>query len=326
MSRKGWALFVALCFIWGIPYLLIRVAVRELSAPELVFLRTAPAALLLAPFAFGGGALAPLLARWRWVLAYTLVELAVPWLLLSHAEQRISSSLAGLLVATVPLIAVLVYRAAGVAEHVDARRLTGLVVGFVGVAALVGLDLGRSDPAAMAEVIGVACCYAIGPLIVSRHLHGLPSLAVVAASLVVTATIYAVPGLLDPPRSLAAATLGAVAILALVCTALAFVIFFALIREVGPARSTVITYVNPLVAVLLGVVLLGEPFTTGIAVGMPLILIGSVLGTAPSLRQTERARTQSATAARITSHGAAGGAADGAAEGNKAARAPTPVP
>jgi len=270
--------------IWGIPYLLIRVAVEELSPAALVFWRTAPAALLLAPFAFRRGALGLLLARWRWVTAYTLIEIAVPWLLLFHAEQRISSSLAGLLVAAVPLLGVVVYRLAGVAERLDARRLAGLVIGFGGVAALVGIDVGDSDPLAMAEVIVVALCYATGPLIISRRLRGLPNLAVVAASLVITAAIYTPMGLLDSPGSVSAETVAAVVTLALVCTVLAFALFFALIHEVGPARSTVITYVNPLVAVLLGVVLMGEPFTTGIAVGLPLILLGSVLGTAPSLK------------------------------------------
>jgi len=270
--------------IWGIPYLLIRVAVEELSPAALVFWRTAPAALLLAPFAFRRGALGLLLARWRWVTAYTLIEIAVPWLLLFHAEQRISSSLAGLLVAAVPLLGVVVYRLAGVAERLDARRLAGLVIGFGGVAALVGIDVGDSDPLAMAEVIVVALCYATGPLIISRRLRGLPNLAVVAASLVITAAIYAPMGLLDSPGSVSAETVAAVITLALVCTVLAFALFFALIHEVGPARSTVITYVNPLVAVLLGVVLMGEPFTAGIAVGLPLILLGSVLGTAPSLK------------------------------------------
>jgi len=270
--------------IWGIPYLLIRVAVEELSPAALVFWRTAPAALLLAPFAFRRGALGLLLARWRWVTAYTLIEIAVPWLLLFHAEQRISSSLAGLLVAAVPLLGVVVYRLAGVAERLDARRLAGLVIGFGGVAALVGIDVGDSDPLAMAEVIVVALCYATGPLIISRRLRGLPNLAVVAASLVITAAIYTPMGLLDSPGSVSAETVAAVITLALVCTVLAFALFFALIHEVGPARSTVITYVNPLVAVLLGVVLMGEPFTAGIAVGLPLILLGSVLGTAPSLK------------------------------------------
>jgi drug/metabolite transporter (DMT)-like permease len=284
VSRKGWLLFISLCVIWGLPYLFIRVAVRELPPPALVFLRTAPAALLLLPFAFRGGRLRPLLARWRWVLVYTVVELCVPWLLLSHAEQRISSSLAGLLVATVPLIGAVLYRAAGVAEHFDARRLTGLLIGFAGVAALVGIDLSGNDPLAVGEMGVVALCYAAGPLIISRRLDDLPALGVITASLVVTAVLYAPAGIATMPSSLAAETIGSVAVLAVVCTVAAFLVFFALIREVGPARSTVITYVNPLVAVLLGVALLSEPFTLGIAVGMPLILLGSVLGTAPSLR------------------------------------------
>lgn len=283
MSRKGWALFIALCVIWGIPYLLIRVAVEEVSPATLVFLRTAPAALLLAPFAFRHGALRQMLARWRWVVAYTAIEIAVPWLLLFHAEQRMSSSMAGLLVAAVPLIAAVEYRAAGAGDHLDARRLGGLFAGFAGVAALVGIDVGGTEPLAVLEVLVVAACYATGPLIISRHLAGLPSLGVVAASLVLVGVGYAPAGLLTMPSAISTDTVLAVVTLTLVCTLLAFVLFFALIREVGPSRATVITYINPLVAVLLGVALLGEPFTVGIAVGMPLILLGSVLGTARSL-------------------------------------------
>jgi drug/metabolite transporter (DMT)-like permease len=284
VSRKGWLLFTALCVIWGVPYLFIRIAVRELPPPALVFLRTAPAALLLLPFAFRGGRLRPLLASWRWVLVYTVVELCIPWLLLSHAEESISSSLAGLLIATVPLIGAVLYRAAGVADHFDARRLAGLFIGFAGVAALVGLDLAGNAPLAIAEMGVVALCYASGPLIISRRLADLPALGVITASLVVTAVLYTPAGIATMPSSLSAETVGSVVVLAVVCTVIAFLVFFALIREVGPSRSTVITYVNPLVAVLLGVALLSEPFTTGIAVGMPLILVGSVLGTAPSLR------------------------------------------
>lgn len=285
MSRKGWLLFIALCVVWGIPYLLIRVAVRELPPPALIFLRTAPAALLLAPLVLHRRELRPLLARWRWVVIYTVVEIAVPWLLLAHAELRISSSLAGLFVGSVPLIAAVLYRAVGAGEHFDARRLTGLFIGFAGVAALVGIDMTGADPLAIAEMLVVAVCYASGPFIISRRLAGLPSLGVVTASLALTAVGYAPAGLLSMPTSVSAQTVGAVAGLTLVCTVLAFLLFFALIREVGPSRSTVITYVNPLVAVLLGVVILGEPLTLGIAVGMPLILLGSVLGTAPSAKR-----------------------------------------
>ncbi len=279
VSRKGWLLFISLCVIWGIPYLFIRVAVRELPPPALVFLRTAPAALLLLPFALRGGELRRVLRSWRWVLLYTALELCVPWLLLAHAEERISSSLAGLLIATVPLIGAVAYRAFGVADHFGARRLTGLFVGFAGVAALVGLDISHSDVLGIAETVIVAFCYAMGPLVISRRLSHLPAIGVITASLVVTAVGYAPAGLLTMPASLSADTIGSVAVLSVVCTVLAFLLFFALIREVGPSRTTVITYVNPLVAVLLGVALLGEDFTLGIAIGMPLILAGSVLAT-----------------------------------------------
>ena len=290
MSRKGWLLIISLCVIWGLPYLFIRVAVRELPPPALVFLRTAPAALLLLPFALRRGELRRILRSWPWVLVYTAVELCIPWLLLSHAEERISSSLAGLLIAMVPLIGAVLYRAFGVADRFDARRFAGLFIGFAGVAALVGLDIARSDVLGIAETIGVAFCYATGPLVISRKLAHLPAIGVITASLVVTAVLYSPAGIATMPSSLSAETIGSVAVLSLVCTVVAFLVFFALIREVGPSRSTVITYVNPLVAVLLGVALLGEPFTLGIAVGMPLILVGSVLGTMPSLRgakQTE---------------------------------------
>jgi len=283
VSRKGWLLFIALCVIWGMPYLFIRIAVRELPPPALVLLRTAPSALLLLPFAFRGGSLRPLLTRWRWVLVYTVVELCLPWLLLAHAEERISSSLAGLLIATVPLIAAVLYRAAGTAERFDARRLAGLAIGFAGVAALVGIDLSGNDPLAIAEMGIVALCYATGPLLISRYLADLRAIGVITASLVVTAVLYAPAGIATMPSSLTAATIGSVAALAVVCTVAAFLVFFALIREVGPARTTVFTYVNPLVAVLLGVALLSEQLTLGIVIGMPLILVGSVLGTAPSL-------------------------------------------
>lgn len=282
MSRKGWLLFCALCVIWGIPYLMIRVAVRELSPASLVFARTAPVALLMLPFALRSRDRAALLARWRWVLAYSLVELALPWLLLASAERRLSSSIAGLLVAAVPLMAALLYRLAGTSEHFTGRRLAGLVLGFVGVAALVGLDSRSGQPRAVIEVLLVALCYATGPLVISRRLADLPGLGVVAASLAITAVIYTPAGLAQWPGSVSSETVAAVATLALVCTALAFVLFFALIVEVGPARATVVTYINPLVAVLLGVVFLGEPFTAGMAVALPLILGGSVLATSRS--------------------------------------------
>ncbi|HET6793830.1 MAG TPA: DMT family transporter, partial [Acidimicrobiales bacterium] len=261
------------------PYLLIRIAVRELTPATLVFARTAPAALLLLPLAVRRGQLRPLLARWPAVVAYTGVELAIPWLLLSRAEQHLSSSLAALLVATVPLIGAVLAWATRDADRLDARRVAGLVAGFGGVVALVGIDVGGAGRLAVGEVLLVAVGYATGPFIISRRLTGLPALGVVTASLAITAIAYAPVALTHPPHHLSAEVAGSVAVLALVCTALAFVLFFALIAEAGPARATVITYLNPAVALVLGIGLLGEPFTAGIAVGFPLVLAGSVLAT-----------------------------------------------
>ncbi len=268
-----------MCVIWGIPYLLIRVAIREISPPTLVFARTAPAALLLIPLALHRGQLRPLLAQWRWVVVYTVVELAIPWLLLSRAEQHLTSSVAGLLIASVPLISALLYRASRNTEPLDRRRLLGLVIGFAGVAALVGIDAEGTNIVAVAEVGVCALGYSLGPLIISRRLADLPGLGVVAASVALVAVGYAPVALTHLPPDLSAEVIGSVAVLAFICTALAFVLFFQLIVEVGPARATVITYVNPAIAIVLGVTLLSEPFTVGIAVGFPLILVGSVLAT-----------------------------------------------
>ena len=280
MSRRGWLLFIAMSVIWGTPYLLIRVAVRELSPATLVFARTLPAAILLIPVAAHRGHLRPLLRHWRWILAYTAVELALPWLFLSEAEQHLTSSTAGLLIATVPLIAVVLYRAVSPAtERITRRRLLGLIVGFAGVAALVGIDLHGTDLLSVAEIAVPAVGYSLGPLIISRRLSDLPSLGVVSASVALTAIVYSPVALTHLPAHVTFEVVAAVTGLAFICTALAFLLFFELIAEVGPARSTVITYLNPAVAVLLGVVLLGETFTAGIAVGFPLIIVGSILAT-----------------------------------------------
>jgi drug/metabolite transporter (DMT)-like permease len=279
MSRRGWLLFATMGIIWGVPYLLIKIAVGSLTPASLVFYRTAIAAVLLLPLAAARGQLRPLLPKWRPLLVYTVAELAVPWLLLSSAERRLSSSLSGLLIAAVPLVGALLGWLTG-GERLGPRRILGLAVGLAGVAALVGLDLGRGDAAALAQMAVVAIGYALGPFILARHLSDLPGLGVVAASLGLTALGYLPAALLQlpshwPPGRVVAAVL----ILAVLCTAIAFLVFFALIDEVGPVRATVITYINPAVAVALGVALLHEPFTVGICVGFALVLAGSVLAT-----------------------------------------------
>jgi drug/metabolite transporter (DMT)-like permease len=208
------------------------------------------------------------------------VEVAAPWFLLSDAEQRISSSLTGLLLAATPSFGAVLAWATGGDDRLDRRRVAGLAVGFVGVFALVGLDVRANDLTAVGEVLLVAVGYATGPTIISRKLSTLPSLGVVVASLAITALVYAPIGIVQLPSSLPSpSVLLAVAVLGVVATAFGFVVFFALIREVGSARATVITYLSPAVALALGVAILNEPFTLGIALGFVLIVLGSVLAT-----------------------------------------------
>ena len=280
MTRRGWALFAAMAIIWGIPYLLIKIAVGELSPVTLVLFRTLLGSILLLPLVIRRGAFRPLLAFWPWVLAYTVVEVGLPWFLLSDAERRLSSSLTGLMIAAVPLIGAIITWLTRGDERLDLRRIAGLVIGFVGVGTLVGLNVSYRDLSAVGEVALVAVGYAAGPIIVSRRLPSLPSIGVVTASLVLTAIAYAPLGLTHlPARFPSIQVVIAVALLGAVCTALAFLIFFALIGEVGPVRATIITYFNPAVALLLGVLLLREPFTIGAVLGFALILAGSVVAT-----------------------------------------------
>jgi drug/metabolite transporter (DMT)-like permease len=282
MTRRGALLFAAMCVIWGIPYLMIRVAVRELAPVTLVFLRTGIAALLLAPVAVLRGELRPLVSRWRPLLAYTAVEVAIPWVLLARAETKLTSSLTGLLIAAVPLVGAVTVTLMG-HERLHRRRWLGLLVGIGGVAALVGLDVGQLDILALVEVGLVAVGYAIGPIILTRSLSDLSALAVVAVSLVLTALVYAPLAATHWPETRPSAhVVESVLGLALVCTALAFLLFFALIAEVGPVRATVITYINPAVAALLGVTLLDEQLTTGMVIGFALVLGGCFLATGKS--------------------------------------------
>lgn len=280
MSRRGWILFIALAVIWGIPYLLIKVAVRELTPASLVFLRTALGTALLLPVALARGNLRALLPRWRPLLLFTALELAIPWVLLSDAERRLSSSLAGLLVASVPFVGALLARLGGGHEPLGARRLAGLAVGLAGVAAVLGIDLRGGDLFTVGEMALVVVGYAAGPLVLSRWLSDLPTLDVVAVSLGLCALLYAPFGIAQlPPAVPALPVVGAVLGLGVLCTALAFLLFFQLIAEVGPLRATVITYLNPAVAMAAGVALLGEPFTAGMAIGFPLVLAGSWIAT-----------------------------------------------
>ena len=275
--------------VWGMPYLLIRIAVETIDPLIVAGSRTLIGALLLLPVALHRNALAAAFRNWKWLLAFTVVEISVPWVLLGHAETRLNSSTAGLLIAIVPLFAAIIVTRLG-HEKLESRRLLGLGLGFAGVALLVGLDIDLHDWLAVAATIVVALCYAIGPIIVDRKLQGTPPIGVVTASLILATLIYVPFAPFLWPEHTTAAAVGSVVGLGVLCTALAFIAFFALIAEVGAARATVITYVNPAVAIVLGALVLDEPLTTGMMIGFPLVIIGSFLGTTRS-RPSCRTRT-----------------------------------
>jgi len=278
MTKRGWVLFIALGVLWGMPYLLIRIAVSAVDPLVVAGSRTLIGALLLLPIAWHRKVLLAGFRRWQWLLAYTLIEMSIPWLLLGHAETRLNSSTAGLLLAVVPLFAALIVTKLG-HESLEPRRLLGLGIGFAGVALLVGMDIHFSDLPAVAATMVVALCYAIGPIIVDRKLKDVPAIGVVTASLIVAALLYAPFAPMVWPEHIPASAAWSVIGLGVLCTAAAFLVFFALIAEAGPARATVITYVNPAVAIVLGAVVLSEPLTLGMVIGFPLVIVGSVLGT-----------------------------------------------
>jgi len=280
MSRRALLLFVAMCVIWGIPYLFIRIAVGELSPVVLVFARTAVGALILLPIALARGEVRPLFRLWVPLVLFAALEVGIPWLSLASAEQHISSSLAGLLISAVPLVTTLASILFANREQIGRINMAGLLLGVAGVAAIVGFDLHASDALAFGEMALVVVGYSVAPVILSRFLIGMPPVGVTAAALTMCAVVYAPAAALQWPTSIPSlGVVAAVAVLAVVCTALGFILFFSLIGEIGPVRASVITYVNPAVAAVLGIVALKETFTAGMAIGFLLVLIGSTLAT-----------------------------------------------
>jgi drug/metabolite transporter (DMT)-like permease len=268
---------------WGLPYFFIALALESFSTPTIVFARTFLGALVLIPYAALTGGLKPALRAWPYVVIFGLIEMVGPWFLITEAEKNISSGLAGLLIATVPFFAVAVLAIfLKDRKALRPRSLTGMLIGFFGVLVLVGIDsfLGAVNPLFVMMVILAAVGYSIAPIIASRKLNHVPSAGVIGVSMAMVSIIYApfsLPGLGDELAVATTSSIWAIIVLGLVCSALAFVVFFMLIQEVGPVRATLITYVNTAVALSLGIVFLNEPITIGLAVGLPLIAIGLYL-------------------------------------------------
>ncbi|MGW3205390.1 DMT family transporter, partial [Streptomyces sp. NPDC001135] len=272
MTARGWFLFSLMGVIWGVPYLMIKVAVDEVSPPVVVFTRCALGALLLLPFALRQGGLpGTVRTHWRPLLAFACLEIIVPWFTLTDAERHLSSSTAGLLIAGVPIVGVVAARLLGDTEHLGARRLTGLALGLGGVAVLTLPHLTGGDGRSLAEVLLTVLGYATAPLIAARRLKEVPSLHLTAACLTLAAVVYAPVACAARPSSVPSSTaLAALAGLGVLCTAVAFVAFLELFKEAGPTRATVITYVNPAVAVAAGAIFLSEPLTPTVLVAFAL--------------------------------------------------------
>lgn len=286
MTRRGALLFAGLSVAWGIPYLLIKVAVAELHPVVLVAARTLIAAALLLPLAAARGVIRPVLRRWKPLLLFCLVETMVPWVLLSDAERHLTSSLTGLLIAGVPLVGTLLALLQRHGDRVGPVGLSGLLLGLAGVATLVGLDTAGVSWVPLLEMAVVVVCYACGPMALTRWLGAESGLGVIALTVTVAALVYLPWSLfLLPARPPSARVVLSVLVLGSLCTAVAFLMLFGLVAELGPVRATVFTFVNPAVAVAAGVLVLDEPFTTTTAAGFALILTGSVLATRGRRRQ-----------------------------------------
>lgn len=275
VTRRGWALLLTMGVVWGVPYLLIKVAVEQVTPASVVLARTGLGALLLLAFVPRAGGFRTLRGHWRPVVAFAALEIVGPWILLSNAERTLTSSTTGLLVATVPIAAVVIGRFVD-GQAVALVRWVGLVVALGGVALLLGPGAAGGDAWAAAQVLLAALGYAVAPIVADRRLRDVPPIPLTTACLGLTALVYLPVVLLEAPHPAPdAAGVLALAALGAVCTALAFVLFFRLIAEVGAARSTLVAYLNPVVAVALGALVLDEPITLAVVAATALILVGS---------------------------------------------------
>lgn len=283
MSRKALLLFLSVGIIWGTPYFFIAIAIEHFHTASVVFLRVFLGALVLLPIAIRKGMLAKTLKAWPWVLSFAVLEMVGPWWLITEAERQISSSLAGLLVTTVPFVAAFLVGFLGDRSAWHPKTVLGLIVGFAGVVSLVGIDVlqGSLVVTPVLMVLASAVGYAVAPIVANRTPGDVPTLGVIAVSLTMVTLIYSPFAAFTLPADIMAMPSGgawaSIAVLGFFCSALAFVIFFDLIREIGPARASLITYVNLAVAMVLGVVFLAEPLTLGMLVGFPLVVLGSYL-------------------------------------------------
>jgi len=288
MSRRHWFLFITVGLLWGMPYLLLKVSVEELSVPVIVCSRTLIGAIVLVPIALRQKTLLPALKKYHYVLLYAVLELFIPWLLITAAEQKITSGLAGLLVATVPIWTTVIASVKGDKTVWHKKRLGGLLIGFIGVLLVVGIESIRSDqnPLAILMILVASLSYATAVATVTATIPEIDPIAINGLAMI-SAAIFFLPFALFalPDQMPTAHVIASQITLGLLPTAMAFILFFELMKDVGPARASLVTYLNTAFAVVLGVLILHEPLTLGILVGLPLVLIGSYFAGRKSVTQ-----------------------------------------
>jgi drug/metabolite transporter (DMT)-like permease len=285
VDRRHWFLLLGLSAIWGGSYLLIKIGLRDLSPEMVAFARIALAAAVLLAIAARRGALAPLRGRLGWVALLGAVQVAGPFLLIAAGEQSISSSLAGILVATTPIFTAILALRLDPEERSEGMRLVGVGVGIAGVVAIFGLDLSGSGVLGGLAVVLASLGYAVGGFVYKARFADAPPLGVVAGVMAASALMLLVPAAATLPTS--APSIGpvaAVVALGLFGTGLAFVIFYALIASVGPARTMLVSYIAPGFAVIYGAWFLSEPITAGKVIGLAAVLLGSWLGVGGRVR------------------------------------------
>ena len=283
MSRRILILFILAGFLWGIPYLFIRVAVdpdNGFSPAIVVFIRVFIGALILIPISIYDKSLFVAIKGWKYIAVYALFEMVIPWILIGTAEQSISSGLAGLLVASVPIFSTIIASMYGDKSVWHPRRLFGMAIGFLGVFLLVGIEsfTGSSDPISIFMMLGASVGYAYAVIYITRKMPGVSGVAINAIAMAMTALFYS-PALflLWPDHKISLSATYSVIALGVFSTGIAFAVFFTVMAEIGPTRASLVTYMNTAFAVVLGVLILSEPLTIGIIVGLPLVLIGSYL-------------------------------------------------
>ena len=288
MSRRNLILFILAGFLWGIPYLFIRVAVDSdngFSPAIVVFGRVFIGALILIPIAIYDKSFFTAIKGWKYIAVYALFEMVGPWILIGTAEQKISSGLAGLLVSSVPIFSTLIASWHGDKSVWQPRRVIGIAVGFLGVFLLVGIEsfTGSSDPISILMILAAALGYAFAVIYITRKMPGASGVAINGIAMAMTAVFYS-PALffLWPDRAVSPNAIYSLIALGVFSTGIAFAVFFTVMAEIGPTRASLVTYMNTAFAVVLGVLILSEPLTIGIIVGLPLVLIGSYLASRKS--------------------------------------------